>query len=305
MRNASYMSNLGHALLRSVPPQGTPAAPSSRCKTRVSDYEEWRAEDYLGTYYAGAVLPDERRVLAYQLGLLESQPTPFGRALEYGCGPTLHRAIAASRYVMRIDMADRVASNLAQIGAWLKTGPENTEWNVCTRYILACEGEDEASAPRIEARETHARKVIRELRLSDARRPDPLAAERRGFYDLIVSGFCIEAVSQDPRVWRECMRNMLSMLSEGGLLILHALAGCSAYRVGERLYPCANLGPDDVRECLAANGLAPETIDVEVVPCPGNARYGYARVLMASGRKARRRSRSAAPKRAPAELIFP
>ncbi len=305
MRNASYMSNLGHAPLRSVPPQGNPAAPPAECEPRLCDYAEWRAEEYFGTYYAGAVLPDERRVLAYQLGLLEAQPTPFGRALEYGCGPTLHRAIAASRYALSIDMADRVGCNLAQIRAWLKAGPENTDWNACTRYLLACEGDHEASARRVEGREAHTREVIRELRVSDVRSPDPLGGERRGFYDLIVSGFCIEAVSQDPRVWRECMLNLLSMLCEGGLLILHALAGCSAYRVAERLYPCAELGADDLRECLAANGFVRATIDVAAAPCPENARYGYDSVLMASGRKARRRSRSAAPKRAPAELMVP
>jgi nicotinamide N-methyltransferase len=285
------MSNsVGFPLSRIVP-KGTPAESPCERDCEVRDYADWQASDYFATYYGDVVLPDERRVLAYQLGLLESQPMKFGRALEYGCGPTLHRAIAASRYAFRIDMADRVAGNLAQIGAWLKAGSESPDWSRYTRYILSCESELTVSARRIARREEHTRKVIRNLYVSDARRPDPLGEQCRGFYDLIVSGFCIDAISQDKRVWRQCMRNMLSMLSEGGWLVLHALARCSAYRVGDRLYPNADLSKDDVLASLLANDFVRATIDVELAPCPENARYGYSCVLTASGRKAWRRRR--------------
>lgn len=285
------MSNPGGFPLSHLPPKSTPAAGPCERDPEVCDYTDWQASDYFDTYYGSMVLPDEQRVLAYQLGLLASQPMKVGRALEYGCGPTLHRAIAASRYVFRIDMADRVAGNLAQIGAWLKAGAENTDWNRFTRYVLSCESGLTVGPHRVERREDHTRKVIRNLCVSDARWPNPLGEECRGFYDLIVSGFCIDAISQDKRVWGECMRNMLSMLSEGGLLVLHALHRCSAYRVGGRLYPNADLSEDDVFASLLANDFVRSTIDVEIAPCPENARYGYSCVLMASGRKAWRRAR--------------
>jgi NNMT/PNMT/TEMT family len=263
----------------------------------VADYSEWQPRDYFDTYYGGEVLPDEERVLSYELCLLESQPLKFGRALEYGCGPTLHRAIAAAQYVFRIDMADRVAGNLAQIRAWLKAGPQNTDWNAFTRYILYRETGSSPDARRIERREELTRNVIRNLYSSDARWEHPLGAERQGFYDLIVSGFCIDAVSRDKHVWRECMRNVLSMLSDGGLLVLHALYRCNAYRVGERLFPSADLSKDDVLESLVENGFVRGSIDVEVAPCPENAHHGYSGILMASGRKAWHRRRSASQPR--------
>lgn len=146
----------------------------------VADYSEWRARDYFDTYYGGEVLPDEERVLSYELCLLESQPLKFGRALEYGCGPTLHRAIAAAHYVFRIDMADRVAGNLAQIRAWLKAEPQNTDWNAFTRHVLNRESGSSPDARRIERREELTRKVIRNLYSSDARWEHPLGAERHG-----------------------------------------------------------------------------------------------------------------------------
>lgn len=252
----------------------------------VADYSEWKARDYFKTYYSEVVLPDEQHVLAYQIEVLRQAQRKFGRGLEYGCGPTLHRAIAAAGYAFRIDMADWLSDNLSQVRAWLDAGPGNADWRRFTQYILAIEGDPGADWRRIERREELTRKVIRQLYLSDARWHDPLGPERRGFYDLIVSGFCIDAVSSDKRVWKRCMTNLLSTLEEGGLLILHALHRCKAYRVGERLFPGADLSEDDLYESLLDNGFRQSSIDVQVVPCPDNVGYGYSGILVASGRKA-------------------
>ncbi|MGH8259370.1 MAG: guanitoxin biosynthesis pre-guanitoxin forming N-methyltransferase GntF [Steroidobacteraceae bacterium] len=252
---------------------------------RLADYSEWEARDYFETYYSEIVLPDEEQVLTYELEILESRSWHCGRALEYGCGPTLHRAIAAARHAFRIDMADWVPDNLRQIRRWLDSGDGNTDWNRFTRYILAHEACGDVDARRIARREALARKVIRELRLSDARWRHPLGAAREGFYDLIVSGFCIDAISRDRRIWNGCMRNVLSTLRGGGLLILHALHRCTAYRVADRLFPCADLSADDLLDSLVENGFVRSSIDVQFVPCPENAQYGYSGILMASGRK--------------------
>src|SRR5262249_48084004 len=104
-------------------------------------------------------------------------------------------------------------------------------------------------------------------------------------YDLLISGFCLDAVSSDKGVWRRCMRNVLSMLQEGGLLILHSLYRCKAYKVGQRLFPGADVSEDDLVDSLLANGFARASIDVQVISCPDNAPYGYAGILVASGRK--------------------
>jgi hypothetical protein len=250
----------------------------------VADYSQWQARDYFETYYSEVVLPDEQVVLAYQIETLERIQHKFGRGLEYGCGPTLHRAIAAARYAFRIDMADWLPDNLTQVQAWVDSSSTNADWNRFTQYILSCEGET-PDARRIERREEHTRKVIRNLQVSDARWQHPLGPERRGFYDLLVSGFCLDAVSSDKRVWRRCMANVLSTLHEGGLLILHSLYRCKAYKVGERMFPGADLSADDLVDALLANGFSRPGIDIHIVPCPDNVQYGYAGILIASARK--------------------
>jgi hypothetical protein len=253
----------------------------------VADYSEWQARDYFKTYYSEVVLPDEQLVLAYQVEIMKQAEHKFGRGLEYGCGPTLHRAIAAARYAFRIDMADWLPDNLTQVRGWLNSDISNPDWNRFTHYILGCEGEYAPDQRRVERREEQTRKVIRQLQLSDARWRHPLGVDRQGFYDLLVSGFCIDAVSSDKRVWQRCMRNVLSTLHEGGLVIMFALHRCRAYKVGDRMFPGADLSREDMTESLIANGFDRASVDVQVVPCPDNAAYGYSGILMASARKSR------------------
>lgn len=281
----------------------SPAGPART--SRLADYSEWRAEEYLDTYYREVVLADEQRVLAFELDALAGEHAIFGRALEYGCGPTVHRAVAAARHAFRIDMADRAPDNLRRIRDWLQAGARATDWNRFTRYILEHErtsltherasvaheralvAHERASVEpgAIERREALTRKVIRRVRLSDARWRHPLGSECEGFYDLLISGFCLDAISGDKRVWRECMANVLSTLRSGGVLVLHALHRCRAYRVGHRLFPCADLTANDLFASLLANGARRSSVHIEFASCPENALYGYTGILMAHARK--------------------
>lgn len=254
---------------------------------RLADYSEWQARDYFETYYSEVVLPDEQVVLAYQLEVMQRRPSGFLRALEYGCGPTLHRAIATARYAARIDMADWLANNLSEVQRWLDAN-DSTDWHRFTQFILACEGARAADATVVSQRESLTRGAIRNLRVSDARWQHPLGAKAFAHYDLLVSGFCIDAISSDKRVWRRCMSNVLSTLAPGGTVVLHFLHRCRAYKVGERMFPGANLSVDDVSRCLREEGFTAASLDVQVIPCPDNVQYGYSGILTASGRRALR-----------------
>jgi hypothetical protein len=181
-------------------------------------------------------------------------------------------------------MADWLPDNLTQVRNWIGASAGNTDWNRFTQYILGCEGETPDSR-RVERREDQTRKVIRHLYVSDARWRHPLGTQRQGFYDLLVSGFCLDAVSSDKRVWQSCMRNVLSTLHAGGLLILYSLYRCKAYKVGAHMFPGADISQDDLVDSLVRNGFARASIDAHVIACPDNARYGYAGILVASARK--------------------
>lgn len=258
---------------------------SSSGASLVADYADWQARDYFKTYYSEVVLPDEQAVLRYQVEVMAQAPSRFGRALEYGCGPTLHRAIAATPYVFRLDMADWLADNLVCVREWLAGEETNTDWNRFTRFVMGCEGRKRFDLATLRRRERQTRRVVRGLFVSDARWRQPLGPAHEGFYDLLVSGFCLDAISADKRVWRRCMRNVLSMIAPGGTVILHFLAGCRAYKVGTRMFPGSNLSADDVAGVLRDLDFERSSIDVQLIDCPHNVQYGYSGILTASARR--------------------
>ncbi len=253
---------------------------------RVADYSEWRARDYYDTYYSQVILPDEQAVLAYQISAMRSAGRQFNRALDYGCGPTLHRAIAAGAYANRIDLSDWLADNLVAVRDWVAADSKNEDWRRFTQYLLALEGKPLSGPAEWLAREERTRRAIRGLYVSDARWRDPLGQKHKNFYDLLISGFCLDAISDDKSIWRACMSNVLSMLAPEGLVVLHFLHRCTAYKCGQRLFPGADLSVDDVYEALTDEGFEPDSIDVQLIACPDNVEFGYTGILTASARKA-------------------
>lgn len=251
----------------------------------TADYSSWKARDYFETYYSKVVLPDEQAVLTYQVDVLSALPRPATLALEYGCGPTLHRAIALAPYAETIDMADWLPDNLASVREWLDAGPANGDWHRFTRFVMERERHSAIDVAGVVAREALTRSRVRHLLVSDARWSQPLGPTLTAQYDALVSGFCLDAVSDDKAVWRRCMDNVLGLVAPGGTVILHFLHRCRAYRCGERMFPGADLSIDDVALCLTALGFDPRTIDVQVIPCPDNAEYGYTGILTASARR--------------------
>jgi len=104
------------------------APPALAASTSVSDYDRWHAESYYGFYYRDGIVRDERITLDYHLRFLRAQRGSAERALDYGCGPTLHNAIAVAPYVGALDMADWSADNLACVRRWVRREPGAGRW---------------------------------------------------------------------------------------------------------------------------------------------------------------------------------
>ncbi len=253
-------------------------------KSGISGYDQWRAENYYSFYYKDGIVRDERITLGRHLDFLRAHGS-FEHALDYGCGPTLHNAIACAPYVARLDMADRLPDNLDSVRRWAAGEPGANRWHHFTRYILECETGGNADWAEIVRREARTRSVIERLLTTDACQPFPLGRGGSGRYDLLVSGYCLDCISGERGVWRRAMRNVLSLLRPGGALLLDSLWRCSAYQVKDRWFPGANLDVDDLYQCLKDNGFAPSSIDVEAFEYPDQSECGYPGILIVSGRK--------------------
>jgi len=265
---------------------------STGIMSRVSSYEDWRAEHYYSFYYKDGIVRDERITLKHHVDFLRAQDG-FERALDYGCGPTLHNAIACAPYVGRLDMSDWRQDNLDTIRHWVGGEPGAPLWHHFTRYILECEGGAAAGWADVQRREARTRAVVDRLLLSDARRRFPLGRSRVGAYDLLVSGYCLDCISGEPRVWRQAMRNVLAALRPGGALLLNALWRCASYQVADRWFPGANIDVDDLYGCLQENGFPARTIEVLAFEYPDQNECGYPGILIAFGRRQGRLARRA------------
>ncbi|HKQ75302.1 MAG TPA: guanitoxin biosynthesis pre-guanitoxin forming N-methyltransferase GntF [Blastocatellia bacterium] len=249
----------------------------------IAAWESWRPADYFCDYYSHQVEPDEQAAIRFQIEFLRRAGRVFPRALEYGCGPTLMRAIAASRYVEALDMADHLDGNLHQVNRWASGNPQADDWSRFTEYVLRCEGAAEPSQEETLARELRTRQTLAEFLRTDARDPYPLGPDRVANYDLLISGFCLDCLSQSKAVWRNCMRNVFGLLKPGGSFVILALRGCEGYLVGPNWFPAANIQLVDLESALLECGADPAGLEVAESDLPSHASQGYQGILMASG----------------------
>jgi NNMT/PNMT/TEMT family len=252
---------------------------------KISPWRTWQADDYYQEYYGADVQPDEREAIRFQVEFLRSTGLTFSSAVEYGCGPTLGRAIAASHYVRSIHMADHLESNLDKVRQWALGDPNAGDWSAFTRYVLVCEGIAHPDATQTQAKEQLTRKRITEFLLTDAKQRYPLGRERIGFYDLLITGFCVDCISTSKVIWRKCMENVFTVLQGGGSFVVAALRRCKGYRVGERWFPACDIDRTDFERALFRSGADPTFLRIEERDLPSHDAQGYYGILLAAGRK--------------------
>ena len=254
----------------------------STITTTTDFWESWQPADYLRDYCQW-VGPDDQAAIEFQVSFLRRSGLNYAKAIEYGCGPTLMRAIAASPYVAELHMADRLESNLRHVRRWAEDDPRADDWSRFTEYILRCESPAQLAAGDILARERQTRNVFSELMFTDARDRWPLGRSRSRSYDLLISGFCLDCFSESKAIWRQSMYNVFGLLKPGSSFVIIALRGCSGYRVGTKWFPAANIRLKDLEIALVECGADPARLELAERDLPCHVSQGYQGILLASG----------------------
>jgi hypothetical protein len=247
----------------------------------TSLFARWNAEDYLREYYSRIEVEEEHslRFLVEQSARLPSGAT----ILEFGCGPTLHHVLPFSRRAGEIHVADLLSGNLDAVRRWQKRDPRAHDWRPFTKRVLSLEGLSQATPRYIENREETTRRIITRMICADARRARPLGGLTRQ-YDCVISCYCADSATADKREWRRLMRNIVSLLSPGGLLLIAALRRCETYTVGTQKFPSAHIDEHDLASVYEQLGL--DDVDIDVVAVPGRAEHGFQSILLASAKAA-------------------
>src|SRR5262249_22789451 len=106
---------------------------------------------------------------------------------------------------------------------------------------------------------------------------------RVGTYDLLISGFCLDCITQSQAVWQRCMRNVFRLLKPGGSFVLAAFRGCVGYSVRERWFPSANLSRGDWEAGLLRCRACPASLSIAEHAAPTKAHQEYEGILLACG----------------------
>jgi SAM-dependent methyltransferase len=245
-------------------------------------WSEWRPEAYLQEYYRD-VEADERFLLEFLVEVMREIP-PAPVALDFGCGPTVHRLFPLVPRVEAFHLAEYLPANRAAVAGWVAARPAAHDWSPFARETLRIEGDPDPSETAVRGREQAARARIGPVLAADAGEIDPLGPERRGFYPLVTSHYCADSATDDKETWRQYMRNIAGLVRPGGQFILSALGGSPGYRVGSHWFPGAAINELDIRACLEVAGFS--SIDLRERAVPDRAEQGYRSVIFAWAIKA-------------------
>ncbi|MGM9515249.1 guanitoxin biosynthesis pre-guanitoxin forming N-methyltransferase GntF [Roseateles sp. DB2] len=239
----------------------------------MNEYERlWNPLDYLNQYYSGArVSPDEVANARFASKVLKSLGRDFDRALEFGCGPTVHHAAAVAPYAKQIDMADYLDSNLDQVRSWKEGRSGGHDWDQYLENVVASEVMADANA--LSERRRLLRERIGLLLQGDIRSKRPIGSD--SVYGLVFSYYCIEAVAADKQQWSEFFRNLCGLVKPGGVLLLGSMLHCTGYKVFDSSFKSAPIDEHDIERELARNGFDPDRAVLEVNANAGWGTQGF------------------------------
>ncbi len=244
----------------------------------------WDPREYLREYYSQDFIPDDEEAFQQRLvAFLKREGRTFARAIDVGCGPTVHLHTALAPYVGELHLADYLPANLNEIQKWLRDEPEAHNWDINIKHVLELETSSRATPAGIEARKQLMRQKVTALKQCDLRRSDPLGEGAN--YDLVLSAYCVDAATESKEEWQQMIGQLLSLCDEGGVAILLSPCQSRQYQVADKSFPFASVDGADIAAALAAAGFDPRQTTIETVSIKTWAELAFDKVVIAIAAK--------------------
>jgi hypothetical protein len=250
--------------------------------TKIASWGKWSPKSYLNDYFS-SLTPDEAATLNF-INEIPKDGLRGSTVLEIGCGPMTIHSIAIAPYVSKIHMADYLTENLKEVSLWQKKSPGAFSWKNFTRHILKKEGQ-KILKKSIEKREDLARKKIARLLFCDLKKNHPIPSSPEKKYPLVLSLFCADSITSSHATWRRCIKNLIGLVEKNGGVCIAALRNSKSYKIGNQLFPAANVNEQHLKNALVDNGVNPETLIIRVVKVPSCSSHGFRSIMFAYGRK--------------------
>lgn len=240
--------------------------------------ELWNPQEYLRQYYSQDFIPDDEEAIQQRLvAFLKRSGRTFARAIDVGCGPTVHLHTALAPYVGQLHLADYLPENLRTVEQWLCDEPGAHNWDLNIKYVLELETEKPVSEPDVKARKQLMRQKVTALKHCDVRQTQPLGEDAA--YDLVFSAYCVDAATDSKPKWRNYVANLLSLC--GGTVFMVSSRNAEQYQVADKSFPEAHVDEADIAQAFIAAGFDSSRTKIETVPIRTWAELAFDSIVIA------------------------
>ncbi len=219
------------------------------------DMKTFSAKDYLNEYYT-TMSTENIYLMDWYSDLYANINIPEkAKLLEVGGGPTIYQLASAAYKVKNITFTDYLRDNLDEIQEWVDSNSEF--WDKFIEYALQKEGKIVNDKIVRERKE----EIIRALNKIEQLDIAVLNSEYENEYDIIQSNFCLESSTGDIGHYKKMLHNLSRYVRPGGILLMTALEGAVAYKVGDKYFPAIYLDEISATEYLNEVGFEVESIE--------------------------------------------
>ncbi len=270
-------------------------------------YQHFDPKEYLDAYYsplgyeADGLLRFLTSLFAHEHARRGPNGQPRLAVLEFGSGPTVVGMLCAAPFATVLDVCDYVPANRSYVDRWLAGESVGFDWTPYVERTLSYERGASPTPDAVAERKALVRSLVRHVLPCDIYEAPPVATGRR--YDVIISNYCLDAVTADKEEWHRHIKNLSALLKPNGTLMLSSLLGAEYSEFGETRFPNVLLGQDDVRSGLEASSFDPATIYIATAPADHGARE-YSGVIFSSARRAPNRAKADRYKRLEVDGVF-
>jgi NNMT/PNMT/TEMT family len=248
---------------------------------KIADYSTWNPKEYLDEYYSD-IMSDEKLCLEFLIESLKKIRS-VDIALDFGAGPIISHVLPLVVKAKEIHISEHLESNRLELQKWLADDIGAFDWRNSTFEVLRLESCPTPTEVKAQQREELVRQRVTQVLPGDVRNSDPLGINKRGFYPLVTAHYCAEGISQSKPEWLVYMKNIMSMVKPGGVLITSACGSGAFYRVGDLYFPSTKLEPQDVLSCFLNNGFM--DVDIRVRQLSDHSEQGFFCNIFAAGVK--------------------
>lgn len=247
----------------------------------TKDYDRgFNPREYLAQYYSTAELADDDlAIFQFVKETFKWGGRMFSRAIEVGCGPTVHHAFALAPFVCELHLAEYLPGNLDQVKKWLAREQDAHDWDPLLRGVLAVEG----GGDNLEARKQLLRRVVTRTLPCDLRRDDPTGAG--GDYDLVASFYTAECIGRTTTEWEAYVGRVLALVKPGGEVLFAAVRNSSGYAVLGRTFTVTPVNESDFARVFSDHGFDTTPDTCVGVPITAWVNEGFDSIVLAHGKK--------------------